>query len=508
VLLAVLKAGGAYLPLDPDYPAERLAFMLADSGARLVATDSRLAALLPDRLPSVLLDRLDGAASAADLPAASPANLAYVIYTSGTTGVPKGVAVTHRGIASLVRAQSGAFGIRGRVRVLQLAPLSFDASVAEILVTLLAGGTLVLLPGGERVAAAWRALRSGEVDVATVPPALLEGVEPAPALRTLVVAGEACPVETAAAWSQACRLVNAYGPTETTVCATLHVATAEVREALPIGRPIANTTAHVVDRDGNLVAPGVPGELLIGGAGLARGYLGRPGSTAERFVPNPFAGDGSRLYRSGDRVRRREEGAIEFLGRLDDQVKVRGYRVEPAEVETAIRRHPDVTAAAVVLRTLPATGEALVAYVTGPRIVSPAGLRAFLAERLPAHMLPSVCVQLPSLPLLPSGKVDRASLPLPDATGGGRAAPRNPVEQLVHDLWVELLGAEQIGVQDDFFQLGGQSLVAARFIARVRELLDVELPFTALFDAPVLEDVAATIAAACLAQPEEVLAQS
>ncbi|HEX8696632.1 MAG TPA: amino acid adenylation domain-containing protein [Longimicrobium sp.] len=507
-LLAVNKAGGAFLPVDPRYPAERRRWMLEDSGARVVLTHS---SLLPD-LPSTgaMVIALDAVAeelereSDANLPVeVDPGSAAYVIFTSGSTGRPKGVVVPHLGIGNLAEAQREAFGIGPGSRVLQFASFSFDAAVAEAAHALLNGACLVmgtadaLLPGPGLLGL----LCAEAVTVATLPPSVLAALPDAelPALATVVAAGEAVGGEAARRWGAGRRFVNAYGPTETTVCATLAVDPApDPRPA--IGGPMPGATAHVLDAAMHPVPPGAPGELYVGGVGVARGYLGRPGLTAERFVPDPFSSEpGARLYRTGDRVRWREDGQLDFLGRVDEQVKVRGFRVEPGEIEAALREHPAVRDAVAAAREDVAGDPRLVGYVVPADGAAPAAeeLRAHLAARLPEPMVPGAFVVLDALPLTPSGKVDRRALPAPGRSGpkAGRP-PSTPTEEALAELWGELLGVERVGADDSFFLLGGHSLLAMRLVAAVLERFEVELPLRAVFEAPTLAGVAARVDAA------------
>jgi amino acid adenylation domain-containing protein/non-ribosomal peptide synthase protein (TIGR01720 family) len=509
-LLGVLGAGGAYVPLDPAAPAARLAYLLQDSGAQLVLTRHNLRAGLPAGGPPLLcLDEpepIEEAAEAAPAEAeAVPGNLAYVVYTSGSGGQPKGVLVEHAGLADLVAAQVRAFGLGPGDRVLQFVAPPFDAAQAEVLRTLAAGATLCLggpedlLPG----LPLWQFLRDGGITAAALPPSVLAALPGdggnLPALRTLVVAGEACPAELAARWGRGRRLLNAYGPTEATVCATVAEGW-DLSGPPPLGRPLAHVRAYVLD---GLLRPapvGVPGELYLGGSGLARGYLGRPGLTAERFVADPLgAAPGGRLYRTGDRACWRADGTLEFLGRLDGQVKVRGYRVEPGEVEAALAGHAGVAQAAVVARGEGA-GRQLVAYIVArPEAAPEAGeLRQYLRQRLPAYMVPSAWVFLADLPLLANGKVNRKALPDPTAEGAGRNGtylpPRTAIEEVVAGVWAEVLGRERVGALDNFFELGGHSLSAAQVAVRLRRSLGMEVPVRALFEAPTVAGLAGWLA--------------
>ncbi|HEU4456113.1 MAG TPA: amino acid adenylation domain-containing protein, partial [Longimicrobium sp.] len=505
-LLAVSKAGGAFLPVDPAYPAERRRWMLEDSGARIIITRSALATDLPATDASVIA--LDAAAGEIDreddanLPLeVDPGSAAYVIFTSGSTGRPKGVVVSHRGIGNLAEAQREAFAISPESRVLQFASFSFDAAVAEVAHALLNGATLVLAEAERTAGPELLAfLRDERVTVATLPPSLLAALPDAdlPDLRTLVSAGEAVTPEVARRWGAGRRFVNAYGPTETTVCATVSVDPEPAEGRVDIGGAIRNARAYVLDAAMRPVPAGVPGELYVGGIGIARGYLGRAGTTAERFVPDPFSGEaGARLYRTGDRVRRRETGEIDFLGRVDQQLKVRGFRIEVGEIESVLLEHPAVREAVVLAR---GEGDArrLVAYVaSGDAHPTPAELKAHVAAILPEHMVPSAFVVVDAFPLTPNGKIDRRALPDPDlGSDEDRAAPRTPTEEILAGMWSELLGVESVGIDDGFFALGGHSLLATRMVSRVRESFGVELPIRAVFEDATLAALAARIDAA------------
>ena len=497
-ILAVLKAGGAYVPLDPAYPAERLRYMLEDSGARLVIVPGALPAGVD--LPGGMVDLRAEAAAIAARPAsaphisADPEQLAYVVYTSGSTGRPKGVAVAHRGVPALAAWKRARLGQGAHDRALQFASLSFDAAVEEVFGALLNGGTLVmaerdaLIPG----APLRETLRREGVTFATLPPAVLALMDPAdaPSLRVVVSAGEALPPAVAARWAGAVELHNAYGPTEATVSAASGRVAADGRVPA-IGRPLESGRAYVVDAAGSPVAPGVPGELYLGGAGVARGYLNRPSLTAERFVPDPFsAAPGARLYRTGDRARWREEGTLEYLGRLDGQVKVRGFRIEPGEVEAALHRHPQVTDCAVVPREDVPGERRLVAYVAGA--VDAEALRPHLRASLPDYMVPAAFVVMERLPRTPNGKLDARALPAPAAPEAGRRLqPETEMEGRVAAVWREVLSLESVGVEDNFFDLGGHSLLLVRMQARLAGELGRELPVVELFQYPTIRSLAA-----------------
>ncbi|MEV1178204.1 amino acid adenylation domain-containing protein, partial [Nonomuraea sp. NPDC049784] len=507
-LLAVLRAGGAYLPLDPDYPAERLSYMLADSRASvLLGTADSLDVLAVRRARVMVLDDpltvlgIEAAPSHAPAVAVHPGQLAYVIYTSGSTGRPKGVQVTHGGAVNLVEGQRRVLSTTGRDVVLQFAPFSFDASVSEVFMALAVGATLVVAtPEARSEPAALVALTTqARVSVATLPPSLLGVLEPGAlsAVTTLLTAGERLSPELAGVWGRGRRLFNAYGPTETSVCASMALCDVADAGAPPIGGPIANARVYVLDRHLRPVPVGVPGELFVGGSGLARGYGGRPELTAERFLADPFGGEGSRLYRTGDRVRWRADGQLEFLGRVDEQVKVRGYRVEPGEVEAALVAHPEIAAAAVVAHE-DGGDRRLVGYLVAEDVAdgipSAGELRGFLLAGLPDYLVPSVFVELAALPLSPSGKIDRAALPAPDSSRPDLAAdfvaPRTATEEVLAGIWAQVLGLERVGVGDSFFELGGHSLLATQAVSQVRAVFDVEVPLGALFAHPSVAELA------------------
>jgi amino acid adenylation domain-containing protein/non-ribosomal peptide synthase protein (TIGR01720 family) len=492
-VLAVWKAGAAYVPLDPSYPEKRLAHMRQDAGARLVLTRQTVLDVLREE-PDVPADvPADDAAEDAAAVEASLDGLAYVIYTSGSTGLPKGTLVTHRGLTNLAQAQSRAFDVRPGDRVLQFASLSFDASVSEIVMALCFGATLHLatrddiLPGEPFV----DLLRDRLITHLTIPPSVLAALPhvPLPHLRTLIVAGEACPASLAETWSSGRRFVNAYGPTENTVCATIG---AYEGHALTIGRPMTNVRIYILDRDGDPVPIGATGELYIGGAGVARGYGHRPALTAERFVPDPFSDEaGRRMYRSGDLARWLPDGTIDYLGRIDHQVKIRGHRIELEEIAQILRMTGDLRDAVVLAVTAPSGHPRLVAYVaSGGRPVSAEGLRASCAEWLPDYMVPSAVVVLDALPLTPSGKLDRAALPDPDAPRAeSHVGARNEAEAALARVWSDVLGVARVGVDDNFFALGGDSIVSLQVVSRAAQA-GLQLTARELFQHPTVSALA------------------
>lgn len=502
--LAVLKAGGVYLPIDPRLPDERIRWMLRDAGAALVLAQAPHEARL--RALSARVVRIDDPPSGertAVRRSVPPEALAYIIYTSGSTGTPKAAMVEHRGACNVALAQQRAFGNGPGDRVLQFAASSFDVSIYDFLMALLAGAVLHV-PAGEASLpgpALVRLCREEAITIATLPPSVL-ALMPAgelPSLRVVLSAGEACPRELVPRWSKEHAFFNAYGPTETSIWSMVdRCRLDDVRP--PIGRPIDNVRAYVLDAAFEPVPPGVAGELLLGGAGVGRGYLGRPALTAERFVPDPFGGErGARLYRTGDRVRWLPDGRLDILGRLDDQVKVRGFRVEPGEIEAALRGHARVRDAAVVLRPGPSGEQRLVGYVacTDDEPAEPAELRAFLGTRLPPYMVPASIVTLPTLPLNASGKIDRRGLVALDDEREARPAPtdaRDALGRLVQATVAETFGRHAVGVHDHFFDdLGGSSLTLVRTAARLGDRLGRDVPVLALFEHPTVASLAAAL---------------
>jgi amino acid adenylation domain-containing protein len=472
----------------------------------LLLTEQSLLAQLPE-LPTLRTLCLDTEAARAAQPqqnlasGASADNLAYVIYTSGSTGQPKGVLVQHRGVCNLALALVQAFGVSATSRVLQFSSISFDAIVSEIFKTLLTGATLCLARAESLlpVEPLLQELRQQRISMVTLPPSVL-AVLPAgelPALRTVISAGEACTAELVAHWSSEQRqFLNAYGPTEVTVCATSSAAL-DGHSRPSIGRPLANTEVYVLDGQLQPVPNGVVGELYVGGVGLARGYLQRPALTAERFLPHPFTAEpGSRLYRTGDLARYLEDGQLEYRGRSDQQVKIRGFRIELGEIEAVLAQHPAVRDVVVLARADERGDNRLVAYLlTAPE--TPADVlqwRAWLSQKLPDYMLPSAYVLMEAFPLTSSGKVDRRALPAPDASrpaqGEAYLAPRDQLEQLLVDMWQAVLGLDQVGVTDNFFAIGGDSIKGAILINQLQQLLGEYVYVVAIFDAPTVAGLA------------------
>ncbi|MTK02389.1 non-ribosomal peptide synthetase [Micromonospora sp. CP22] len=490
-LLGVLRAGGAYLPLDPEQPTGRLGLMLADAHPTLVLTSGGLGDRLPDEVPVVDLDEVDVASRPTDPPpaTATPDHLAYVIYTSGSTGTPKGVAVPHRQVLRYLDGVADRLAVVPAARYGLMQSMSFDFSVTVFYLALATGGTVRLLPRRCTGAELAEALRNHRIDYLKITPSHLAALTADAAVadllprRALILGGEPSDLgrtRPLAAVGRA-RVVNHYGPTEATVGVTTYEVSTDGPDSgpVPVGRPLPHARVYVLDERMRPVPVGVPGELYLGGDRLARGYLGRGDLTAERFVPDPYGPPGARLYRTGDLGRWRSDGNLVFLGRRDHQVKIRGYRVELGEIEAALRDCPGVAQAAVLLRA-----DRLVAYLEplpGETVWEPARLRRHLADRLPEHMLPSRWVHLDRLPLQAHGKVDRRALPDPtdEPPTGARVAPDGPVEILVAGIWRDVLGLDEVGATDDFFDLGGHSLLATQVVARLRRELPAVVAGTA-----------------------------
>ncbi len=529
-LMGILKAGGAYLPLDPGYPAERLAFMLEDAGAPVLVTQS----LLLDRLPAhgAHIVRLDAdapiiAAQPTSAPALAldPHNPAYVIYTSGSTGEPKGVTVDHASLANKLLALGRQFDVGPGFRSALLISCGFDASIEQTLLPLIGGGAAVVIGDAVRESPAqfWQQVIRDQVTFVSCVPSYLDSViRGAPqhaSLQHLALGGEAFTVEfrnEIARHLDVAQITNLYGPTEATIDAIgFAVEGDEPGPHIPIGRPFSNYRAYVLDSGLQPVPAGVTGELYIAGAGLARGYLGRAGLTGERFVADPHGAAGSRMYRTGDLARWRADGVLEFLGRADAQVKLRGFRIEPGEIEAVLVRHGAVAQAAVIAREDAPGAKRLVAYVVAAAAMQApdaSALRAHVAASLPDYMVPAAYVVLERLPLTPNGKLDRRALPAPDLTPAVMRGPRTAREEVLCALFAEVLGLERVGIDDNFFALGGHSLLATRLISRIRATLDVELAIRSLFEAPTVEGLAQRVgdgeaarpALVALARPAEI----
>ena len=527
-LLAILKAGGAYVPLDPAYPAERLAYMVEDAKVSILLSQSQVQSRLPEhQAQTVYLDSdwdKISLQSRENLPKINTGNnLAYVIYTSGSTGKPKGVMIPHLALSSFVRAAVAEYEIVASDRILQFSSINFDAAVEEIYTSLISGSTLVLRTDEMlEVGTFLHSCKDWQLTILDLPTAYWyelvneltnTAAELPQSVRMIIIGGEKVLSEPVKSWNKylACsgksdhlQLINSYGPTETTVSATVYriPSSSSIEGEVPIGRPLPHLQTYVLDRFRQLVPIGVPGELYIGGAGLARGYLDRQELTAEKFISNPVNQSQSQLYKTGDLVRFLADGNIEFLGRIDHQVKIRGFRIEPGEIEANLLKHSQIETAVVALREDNSGDKSLVAYFvptteskSDPQIGSQ--LRQFLKEKLPAYMVPGFFVELETLPLTPSGKIDRRALPEPDFDSRQSTidyiAPRNALEEQVTQIWLEVLGHKQIGIHDNFFELGGHSLIGVKLVARLSQLLEIKLPLRVLFEASTIAELAQRI---------------
>jgi amino acid adenylation domain-containing protein len=528
-ILAVLKAGGAYVPLDPRYPTDRLTYVIADAGVRTVIcsnteSGARLASPIGIQNQPTFV-RLDDPLLATrrtfrlqNNP--NPRQLACVIYTSGSTGRPKGVQVEHCSLMDFTRSTVAEYGLHRRDRVLQFASISFDASSEEIYPALASGATLVLRTDACLASprAFLDACHEWGITILDLPTAYWhelvnaiqrDGLRLPPGVRLAIIGGEAVRADRVAAWhanvDARLRLVNTYGPTEATVVATATTMDWSER-GVPIGRPVHGACVHVLDQSLRPVPAGVDGELYVGGTGLARGYVGRPELTADRFIPDPFSRwPGRRLYRTGDLARWRDDGQLEFRGRMDRQVKLRGFRIELGEIEAALAQVPGVRDAVVLMREDTPGQQRLVAYVVADRrTVDASTLRGTVAETLPEFMVPGAFIFLTAMPLTPNGKLDQRALPAPErhhaATSSRR--PMTELESAIAAVWADVLVLQHVDVEDNFFDLGGFSLKAFQVIGRVNESLGVDLPAHALFMAPTVEQLASVVAERQLAQAD------
>jgi amino acid adenylation domain-containing protein len=527
-ILGVLKAGGAYVPLDPAYPAERLDFMLKDSGAAaLIATNAHSGRFEHYNGPILSPDSTSIFQQSTEnlSPNASASSLAYVIYTSGSTGQPKGVMVEQRGWLNYVRAACETYGLGPSMRMLQFASISWDTSAEEIFPCLTSGATLVLrsaemvdsIPRFLENCAAWG------IHYANLPTAfwhelvaqmLAEGLSLPPSLRVVIIGGERAHWEFLVKWRTLApagvRLFNTYGQTECTAVTLCGELTPDLQATVvPLGVPVENVQVYLLDEQLRPVPDGQPGELFVGGPGVARGYLNQPELTGQKFISSPFAA-GGRLYRTGDLLRRWPDGSLEFVGRADQQVKIRGIRIEPGEIEATLAQHPAVRVAAVVGQPLGPSPEYLAAYIVANAPVTAADLRDWLHERLPIFLIPAAFVFLDALPLTPNGKLDRRALPLPDfsqrTAPAADSVPQTETQAELQRIWQDVLGQKSIGINDDFFEIGGHSLLATRVVARVRQRFHVDLSLRTIFDAPSIAELSEHIQNAADAADEPTLA--
>jgi amino acid adenylation domain-containing protein len=513
-LLAVWKAGGAYVPLDPSYPRERLSFMIEDARPLLVLTESKCLPHLTtsgDQLICLDTERAALSEESSDnlAPITTPSDLAYVMYTSGSTGRPKGAMIVHRGLVNYLWWAIRTYPVEPGRAVPVHTSISFDLTVTSLYTTLLGGAKVELLPEDVGAQNLLAALLEKDRGLVKITPAHLEllgkqiGAHEAPGMaKAFVIGGENLLAETLQLWRDyagATRLFNEYGPTETVVgCCVHEVQITDPRSgSVIIGKPIANTQLYVLDENMHPLPPGVAGELYIGGAGVGLGYLNRDDLTAERFVPDRFGGaSGGRLYKSGDLARYRSDGTLEYLGRADDQVKIRGYRIELGEIEAALAAAPNVQSCAVLAREDKPGNKQLVGYVVARSNELPATgeLQTFLEQSLPEYMVPAQFVFLDSLPLTHNGKIDRKALPAPaEATTGAGGPPRSETEKMIAAIWTELLRVEGVGIEDDFFDLGAQSITAVGLVAQLRAAFDVNIELATLFERPTIAGLAEAV---------------
>jgi amino acid adenylation domain-containing protein len=514
-LLGVWKSGGAYVPLDASYPADRLAFMVSDSAVRVLITEEACRQLFNSMdEKTVCLDSDWPVIAAEDNgnfdSGSKPANLAYVMYTSGSTGKPKGAMILHRGLVNYLWWAIKEYRLQPHGSVPVHSSISFDLTVTSLYPALMSGGQVELLAediGAQNLLAALR--RTKDRDLVKITPAHLEALglqlsteEVKGMTRTFVIGGENLLAESLRLWRESAsdtRLINEYGPTETVVGCCVYEVKAEdpLNGSVPIGRPIANTQLYILDEKLEPVAPGIMGELYIGGAGVARGYLNRPELTRERFLPDSFSGEKeARMYRTGDLARYREDGIIEYLGRADNQVKVRGYRIELGEIEAVLASCPAVQSCVVLAREDTPGDKQLIGYFVprGDTSATVDEIQAFLRDKLPDYMVPAKFARLESFPLTHNGKVDRNSLPSPSSEeprpNGNTALPRTATEEKLAAIWRELFKTENIGINDDFFDLGGHSLLGIKVMSRIRDSFGVDLPVLSLFENPTIAGLA------------------
>ncbi|MFB2919272.1 MULTISPECIES: amino acid adenylation domain-containing protein, partial [Aerosakkonema] len=503
-ILGILKAGSAYLPIDPAYPSERIAYMLDDSQLPVLLTQKQLVTSLPEHQARIVCldadwEEISTRSEQSPITGVTPENLAYVIYTSGSTGTPKGVKVAHQGLCNLVQTQIKLFDVRPDSRVLQFASVSFDASIWEIVMALCAGGKLCLgtreelQPGP----ALLQLLQEQKITHANFVPSVLAALadEELPTLENIVVGGEECPPSLVERWANGRRFFNLYGPTESTVCATI-AQCFKGTGTLSIGRPIDNTQVYILDRHKQPVPIGVPGELHIAGVGLSRGYLNRPDLTEEKFILNPFSNQpSSRLYKTGDLARYLPDGNIEYLGRIDNQVKIRGFRIELGEIESAISQHPSVEQTVVIATENKAGNKQLAAYIVPqPQTAPPSSdLRNFLFQKLPDYMIPATFITLETLPLTPNGKIDTKALPKPETVhqqlATTKVPPQTPTQKILATIWAEVLQIQEVGIHDNFFELGGDSILSIQIIARCHQA-NLQLTVKDLFQHQTIAELA------------------
>ncbi|XYJ24200.1 non-ribosomal peptide synthetase [Bacillus velezensis] len=518
-MLAVLKTGAAYLPLDPDFPSERITYMLKDAQPACLITTMDLSGRMPEDSDAkrIILDDTDTvktvAAQNADCPAqaeCSPLHPAYIIYTSGSTGKPKGVVVTLKSVSNFLLSMREMFPLGAQDRLLAVTTAAFDISGLELFLPLISGAGCVIARKEtiQEPRALANMIHSYGISIMQATPTLWHSLvtnEP-DSLRALqvLVGGEALPNALMHALLESgCTVTNLYGPTETTIWSAAQPLAKDHTGAPPIGKPIWNTRVYVLDAALQPVPPGIAGELYIAGEGLARGYYNRPDLTAERFIADPYGPAGARMYRTGDLVRWREDGSLDYISRADHQIKIRGFRIELGEIESVLSKYPGISQAAVIVREDQPGDKRLAAYAVADQPLDIGGLREYIGESLPDYMVPGAFVQLKELPLTPNKKLDRSALPAPDFSAVlSDRGPRTPQEEILCDLFAEVLGLARVGIDDGFFELGGHSLLAGRLMSRVRETMGAELGIGRLFDTPTVAGLAAQLDTAKSARPK------
>ncbi len=517
-VLAVLKAGCAFLPIDVSLPKERIKFMLHNSGAKIILTRIK-EGIIFEGFNGRVINLDEEEKKVADQPDINNSietdsqNLAYLIYTSGSTGLPKGTMLSHKGLCNLAQVQIREFNLCPGKNILQFASLSFDASVWEIIMTFLSASTLCVAAKeittnlNELV----KVLQNEKITTITLPPTILAVLpkENLPDLKTIITAGEAVHLDLVKVWGRGRQFFNAYGPTEITVCASMFLCSENINSNPPIGKPISNFKLYVLDEKLNAVPIGVPGELCIEGAGLARGYLYRPDLTAEKFVPNPFNRNGSRIYRTGDLVRLLEDGNIEFLGRIDSQVKIRGFRIELAEIEAALKKHEKIKDAAVIVKQIMKNENKIIAYFVTEKesAVEINELKNYLNSFLPNYMIPAMFIKIENIPLTNSGKLDSKALPdlrlTREILNVKYVPPKTETEVKLSAIVANLLRLEKVGLEDNFFDLGGHSLLATQFVSKIKEEFKIEIPLRMIFEKPIIIDLARHISLQFMTNNEE-----
>ncbi len=503
-MIAVLKAGAAYLPIDPSYPEARIEYMITDSNTGILLTQDKLSDDLNFTGEWIVVDELDLSSYVNTNLSIEhhSTDLAYVIYTSGSTGKPKGVMVEHKGIANIQEYSVESFGINETDKILQFASSAFDASVWEIYLALLSGATLYLIENDRindyRKFESY--LNDNGITSVTLPPVYLNHLSVANihSLKRVITGGSATNYELVTRWKDKVDYINAYGPTESTICATVWKAKKDgmVQKNIPIGMPIFNTKVYILDKNQKPLPVGVVGELCIGGAGLARGYLNKPDLTEERFVHNEFVGE--RIYRTGDLARWLVDGNIEFIGRMDNQVKIRGYRIELGEIEHQLLEHDKIQETVVIVKQDQTKSKYIVAYFVSKEKLPVAELKTYLSKNLPQYMIPSYFIQLDNLPISANGKIDHKALPETDSMIQAKEyiAPQNEIEEKLTLIWSEILGAKKIGITDNFFELGGHSLKATSLVTRIYKEFEVEIPLSQIFNNPTINQLAKYIQSA------------